>query len=211
MTPAGACCALAALAVGACSLSPTHPLARVRKGPAFARPPGRILALPARCAPETDEVCRHAYARAVEGAARMSLELDGYTLVDSELINLHMRRRRERLRENLAGLAALSPVVELSGGLTWADATEEERRALVRDLRVDGFLAADIAIGPMHGMNGQQTIQVRLSVTRVGGLERVWTSRCAIDTGTHVTLYHSVDQAVDRATRCALESVELFR
>jgi hypothetical protein len=185
--------AAAAAAAAGCSLASPPPLARVRRGPAFATPPARLLALPADCRASEPDLCRDEDRAAVDSAARMALEFAGYALVDSELVNLRLGLRHER-----------DTGVEVHR-VTWADASADDRRALLDEMEVDGFLWSAISIGPPRGMSWQRTVEVSLRVTRAHDERLVWQSRCAVETGD----YHTTERAVELATRCALESATL--
>ena len=205
--PRGVWSTLAALtAWSACALVPPPPRARVRRGPAFAQPPARVLALPATCQAVEEGVCRLEYPPAVESAARMALEFAGATLIDSELVNTHVRRRREHVQESTGGVWwSRSSQVEVSG-ITWNEASPDEQRDLARELRIGGFLRSDILIGGARGWSQQRTVEVRLEITRAADGAQVWTSRCSVETGDH----HATEQALELATRCALDSATLL-
>ncbi len=203
---AGPVAAAVAALLGACALNPPPPVAHVRRGPAFDEPPARVLALPATCQAVEADVCRPEYPPAVENAARMALEFAGATLIDSELVNTHVRRRREHIQESSSvGWSSRSTEVEVAG-ITWNEASPAEQRDLARELRIAGFLRSDILIGGARGWAQQRTVEVRLEVRRAADGAQVWTSRCAVETGDH----HATEQALELATRCALDSATLL-
>jgi hypothetical protein len=202
--------AISALAATACSLTTPPPLARIRKGPAFAAPPGRLLALPAACIEEAGEVCmlgvcaempRECHPgrqEGVEGAARMALEFAGLSLVDSELINARLGDRQERERSS----PWLGAVTEVSLDVTrWGEASEEEREAVLDELSIDGFLESRLALGAPRGMAATRTVEVAVRIVRRSG-ELAWESRCSTLTGDH----HHMERAIDLATRCAIDA-----
>ena len=197
----------AALAViGACSLSVPTPLAIVKKGPAFTEPPTRLLALPAVCRSADADQCEPAHAQAVDSAARMSLEFAGYWLVDSELVNRYVLQRNERSNEGRSG-ASTTEVSEVTvTGTTFSDATPAEQHAMLDDMGLDGLLQSSILMGPARGLSQQRTVQVSLRVIRAKDDRMAWTARCSVETGD----YHSTEQAVELATRCALDSAALY-
>ena len=204
---------LALLCVGAvaCQLSLPPPMARVRRGPGFAPAPTKILALPAVCEAESEGICLVAHQKAVDVTTRMSLEFVGYRLVDSELVNIYLRERVERIRTTTAESYGVirdqeTRSVEVAG-VGWDQATVEERQRVLGEMGVDGFLASRIVMGPMKNVEGQRTVEIHLVVTRVHDNALVWRSRCAVETGQ----YHSIDQAVDLAARCALEGANLLK
>lgn len=190
--------AAASLAAAGCALSGPTPMARVRKGPAIETPPRTILALPATCEP-AGEPCTEALERAVEAATRMSLEFAGYRLLDSERINVHARVRTERI----SGRGR--PIVEISGA-GWNQASPAQRADLLAEMGVEGMLAAHIAMGPIENAEGLRTVTVTVRVSRARDGALVWRSRCAAVTGR----FHGLDQAVELATRCAVEGAALM-
>jgi hypothetical protein len=194
------------------------PVARVGHGPAFQNGGATLAALPVRCAPEL-RVCARPYAAAIASATRMNLELTGYTVVDTELLNAEARRRTTTRTEPIAARVPAVPQhgvrdepidrsreeVELSGGLSWADAPPEERRRMLIAMGVDGVLATEVGMGPPRGMARQRTLTMRVTITRLDG-DLIWRSECDVETGD----YRSDEQAVDQAARCAVESASLW-
>jgi len=189
----------------ACSLSKPIPQARVRRGPAWTAPPSIVLALPAECISAQGDACTDAHRAAVDSAARMALEFVGYTLVDSQTVNVRLGERRELTRQTGAyGATTEQHEVEVKR-VTWEEATLEERRAVIGELEADGILASAITM-TMPDLVGDRTIEVRLTLSRAGDERVVWVSRCAVETGDGDL---STEQAIEHATRCALESATL--
>lgn len=177
-----------------------------------------LAALPVRCAPELT-VCSRPYAAAIASATRMSLELGGYSVVDTELLNAERWRRTTATIEPTSSRVPSVPQhglrdvpmdtarerTERAGGASWADASRDEQQRMLIAMGVDGVLATEVGMSRAHGMARQRTLTMRVSVTRLdGGL--VWRSECDVETGD----YHSDEQAVDLATRCAVESASLW-
>ena len=189
----------------ACAITTPTPLARVRRGPAYDQPPALLLGLPATCNTATAGGCEPAYQRAVDMATRMAIEYAGYSLIDSERVNLELRQRREHIASSESlGASAEAHEVEVTGS-TWADATPAERQALVRELSIDGLLLTTISFGEARGWSAQQTVRVGIAVMLAATDQLVWRSQCSVETGDH----HSTTQAIDLATRCALEAATL--
>jgi hypothetical protein len=149
----------------------------------------------------------------------MSLEFAGYTVVDTELLNAEAWRRTTTSTESTSARVPTVPQhgsqglpvnsaqerTVLAGGASWADAPADERQRMLSSIGVDGLLATEVALGPPRGMARQRTLTMRVKVTRLDG-ELVWRSECDVETGD----YHSDEQALDLATRCAVESASLW-
>lgn len=193
-------------AMGACSLHVPTPLARVTKGPAFDDPPFKLLALPAVCRSADFAQCHPAHEKAVDSAARMSLEFAGYTLVDSEQVNSHTRARIEHTSETRSGTSTEETSEVTVTGTTFGEATPAQQRALMVEMGLDGLLHASVLMGPARGASQQRTVQVQLQVTRIRDDRLAWSTRCSVETGD----FHSTEQAIELATRCALDGAALY-
>jgi hypothetical protein len=204
----------------ACKFTPPTPVAYVTHGPAFGHDANPIAALPVRCGAAALG-CLPGYQYAVASATRMALELGGVSLVDSELINAEMRLRTVRTRSSQHEYEAPSDQLgqpaqtTVSGssesttevtGATWASLPPGEQRSLLEAIGVRGLLAATIFLGVPRGAAGQRTVTVRVAVTRLSDGALAWQSECGVETGD----YHAEPQAVELATRCALESATLW-
>jgi hypothetical protein len=177
-----------------------------------------LAALPVRCPPELS-ICGRPYAAAIASAARMNLELAGYSVVDTELLNAEAWRRTETTTESTRARVPAVPQhdrhgappptgdsrVELSAGRAWADAPPDERQRMLASMGVDGVLATEVTLGPARGLAQQRTLTMRVAVSRLDGA-LVWRSECDVETGD----YRSDEQALDLATRCAVESASLW-
>jgi hypothetical protein len=170
------------------------PTARVQHGPAFGDKPATLVAMPVTCMASPD-LCSSPHQLAIASATRMDLEYDGYTIVDSELVNAEMLRRHQ-----LTGQAD-----QVIAGRSWAEASPDERRELLHGMGVDGMLTTQITIGGARGMASQRTVAVELAVLRLDG-QLVWWAQCRAETGD----YNSTEEAMERATRCALASSALW-
>jgi hypothetical protein len=208
---------LSALVCG-CSFTPPTPVAYVAHGPAFGQPVTPLAAMPVNCDAMTLG-CLPGYQLAVANATRMAIEFGGYSLVDSELINAEMRVRFTRTRQDLgtASTATLTngTITGTTGttetttevtGRTWIDLGAAERRDLLKDIGIRGLLYSTIGLGVPHGMAGQRTVTVRIALARLADDAVVWQSECGVETGD----FHSEAQALELATKCALESGTLW-
>ncbi|MEO8703884.1 MAG: hypothetical protein ABI867_27795 [Kofleriaceae bacterium] len=180
-----------------CSFTPPTPIAYVRKGPAYGQLVTPLAAMPVECA-RTTMGCQPGYKVAVAAATRMAIEFGGYSLVDSELINVELQRRQTHTEND-------STTTELTGR-TWLDLPEQQRRDLLMAMGIRGIVTTTIAMGIPQGMAGQRTVTVAIAVSRLADDKLVWQSQCGVETGD----FHSEPQAIDLATRCALESGSLW-
>jgi hypothetical protein len=190
-----------ALAASACKYSAPPPRAYVIHGVAHSTPISLLAAVPAVCE-RTTMGCVDAYRVAVDNTAKLYIEYHGYGIIESALINAELRTRRTSTVTSDAQTTVDESVV----GKTWLDLQPEERRTLLADIGAQGVLQAVVGLGVPHGMAGQRTVTVRLVVTRLADDALVWQSQCQVETGD----YHSEDQAVFLATRCALEASTLW-
>jgi hypothetical protein len=78
----------------------------------------------------------------------------------------------------------------------------DTRRRLLTNMGIDGYLTTEIAVGPVKNLENQRTITVTVKIIRASDLADAWSSRCSIETGR----FYFEDEAVEIATRCALES-----
>jgi hypothetical protein len=124
-----------------------------------------------------------------------------YALIDSERVNLELLQRRER---RLTSETSDSRTVEVTGAL-WVDATPSEQREVLDSMAIDGLLAVKLSFGAPEGMSLRQHIRVAVELRRVEPAEVVWSSYCTAESGNN----HSTAQAIDLATRCALEGALL--
>jgi hypothetical protein len=202
-----------------CQLVPPPAHARVLRGAAHADPPTTIVALPIATTAATPE-----QAAAVASATRMALELDGYTVVDAELINAEMRRRTTETVERLSEAppapserpaqshSDTTTETKVSGGKTWLDAGVVTRTRLIAEVGAQGLLSTAIerSTGAMP-WNGQVTVD--LTLMRLDG-RLVWRSECSANFGavwsSWWTTQQAIEQAIERATHCALESAALW-
>ena len=182
------------IAIAGCQLYPDPAHARVYHGPAYGTHPTTIVALPAQPADCSEEQCR-----AVATAARMSLEVAGYTIVDAELVNAEMRRRTTTSNTDVH--TAKRTEVE---GKTWQDASPAEQARLVDDIGAEGVLETAIVKSDGDHVYTRR-FTVALTMRTVDG-RVIWRSDCADEGGDT----KDERQALESATRCALESVMLW-
>jgi hypothetical protein len=199
--------------LAACAFTPPTPQAFVQRGPAFGQPVTPLAALPVECG-ATTLGCLPGYKLAVASATRIAIEFGGYTLVDSELINAEMQRRTSRRQETVReepttpgpGVTAEETTTTEVTGRTWFDLPPHAQRDLLAAMGVRGVLRATIAMSIPQGMAGLRMVSVGISVSRLSDGQLVWQSRCGVMTGD----FHSEPQAIELATRCALESGTLW-
>jgi hypothetical protein len=201
-----------------CPWTAPTPVARVGHGPAYRRGSATLAALPVSCAPDLP-VCGRPYLAAIASATRMNLELGGYTVVDTELLNAEAWLRTTTTTESSSAPVPRVPQhgprgapvdtarerIDVFGGASWADAPPDERRRMLVSMGVDGLLATEVAMGRPRGMARQRTVTMRFAVARLDG-ELVWRSECDVETGD----YRSDEQALDEAARCEVESASLW-
>jgi hypothetical protein len=206
------------LVLSGCPWTAPVPIAHVLHGPTYRDPAITLAALPVVCSAEED-LCLPAHSAAVANATRMTLELAGYSIVDSELINAEMQRRSTHSQTTeTPPPAATVPrnefhppddpthvEAEVSGGTWWSETSPAAQQAMLAALGVDAVLQTRITVGNASGMAMQRTITVDVTVSRLDA-RLVWHADCGVETGD----YHSTEQAIDLATRCALESQALW-
>lgn len=198
------------LALTACRLAPPPSFARVHHGPAYGTQLTTLVAMPADPA-----MCTPGQCGAVATATRMSLELAGYTIVDAELLNAELRRRTvhtttSQSRPHAAVAPPFAPPSSDTSsrteveGITFQQVPPEDRAALVREVGAEGVLETQVLSAPgKHVWLTTYTIAVTLR-TLDGRV--VWNSACSDESGD----LNDVRQAIEAATRCALESVALW-
>ncbi len=166
--------------------------------------------------------CQPGYQEMVANATRMAFELGGGNLVDSELINAELRLRTTRtqsvvgqgtLGETELGRAPSASYTNESNsstseltGRTWSDLPGQAQRELLAAMGIRGTLRTVITLGVQRGMSGQRTVTVYLGLVRLADESLAWESECGVETGD----FHSEPQAIELATRCALESATLW-
>lgn len=180
-----------------CSFAVPTPIAYVKRGPAFGQQVTPLAALPVQCGAATMG-CLPGYKASVASATRIAIEFGGYTLVDADKINAELQRRT----------TVTHGTVETTDleGRTWLDLAEPQQRELLAAMGIRGLLHATITMGLPHGMAQQRTVTVAVAISRLGDGQLVWQSECGVETGD----FHSEPQAIDLATRCALESGTLW-
>ncbi len=205
-----------------CSVVHPVPQARVRKGPSFEKAPRKILALPTTCVGETSTYCVSEYLAAIASITRMTLEYEGRRVLDSEGIKSEATERTEKRQQHTrttsprdlhlrgAGTPYGSTghvVLTQSGGTFFLAASPETQRSMAAQMGIDGVFLSEMRVGQRQNISDQRTIEVRLALLRVptdkSPMSLVWSSKCSAETG----VYLELEQAIDTATRCALDSV----
>jgi hypothetical protein len=184
-----------------CSFTPPTPRAYVRFGPARDQLVTPLAALPVTCG-TTTMGCLEGYKVAVASATRIAIEYAGFTLVDGERINAELQQRTTQITETADRLIEQ---VEITGR-TWVDLEPQQQRDLLTAMGIRGLFRAEVSLGVPRGMAAQRTVTVAVAVTRLADEALAWQSQCSVETGD----YHSEPQAIELATRCALESVSLW-
>jgi len=193
--------ALVLFAVVGCAFAPPPPVAHVRRGPAFGQWLTPLAAMPVVCG-RTTMGCLPGYLAAVASATRISLEYGGYRVVDTERINAELQQRSTHTVETIAGERVETEVT----GVRWLDLPPEQQRALLIGLGIKGVFRAVISMGIPHGMAAERTVTATIAITRLVDEQVVVQVDCSVPTGDQ----HSEAQAVELATRCALESATLW-
>lgn len=176
-----------------CIWSQPTPVARVQHGPAFGSKPRIVVAMPVACLAEED-LCGIHHQQAIGEATRMALEFDGYSIVDSELVNAEMVRRRHTGREE-----------QIVDGKLFGESSPAEQRQLLHDIGADGIVTTTVTISRYHDPNYSRTVAVEMAMLRLDGA-LVWWSQCRAESGNNA----SNDEAMDAATRCAIKSSTLW-
>ena len=139
-------------------------------------------------------LCGPSHQHAVAEATRMALEFDGYSIVDSELLRAEMLRRHQTGSRD-----------EVVGGTLFAEASPAEQHQILRDVGADGVVTTTLTISQARGAEAARTVAVEMAVLLLDG-ELVWWSQCRAESGYAA----SNEEAIDTATRCAIEGSTLW-
>jgi len=181
------------LLLGGCHWTvPSTPTARVQTD--GEHPPPRILAaFPVECV-----ACTPQQLGAIATETRMGLELSGYSVVDSELVNAEARVRFTHTTNDRSE-------VSVDGTRGWDGLAPGQQADLLTAMGVDGVLRTSIAVHGVPGPDYSSTITVTLAVARIDGAV-AWRTDCSVvSDGIGSTML-----AIERASRCAIESKELW-
>jgi hypothetical protein len=195
------------------------PEATVVRGPAIAKTPKRVLALPIRCgslsrftAADSASVCTPKLLADSSARVRSALELQGMSVVDAEHVNAEIRSRFEvhdrKVRTDESGRAprlleiTSADTVTLEGA-RFEDAPPALQASLTSDLGIDAVLTSRAWVGS-SGLGGRRTIRVQIRMLRIDSGELVWASRCDVE----ADLGSSDALAIERASTCAIDRVE---
>ena len=135
---------------------------------------------------------------------RMGLELAGYTVVDTELVNAEVRLRLKRTREDTVGKDMERIHEELSDSRAWTQLAPGEQRELLTELGVDGVLQASIVMGYSTGAF-EERVTIRLAVEQLDGTV-AWRADCGVRTEGD----EPRDVMIERVGRCALDSEAMW-
>lgn len=198
--------------LGACARVPTYapPEARVHHGPAYEHWLGPIAALPVECA--LHDPCPPDFLRAVETLGRMSLEFQGHSIIDSELLNAESRQRFSiSVQNESTGTQAVDEQVieDTRTGKDFVDLAPEEQRALLDSVGALSVLRATVNMGskgPSSFRPRFEPIAVEFTLHRLSDHALVWRTRCTVHTGNT----NLRETALEIAARCALDAEAQF-
>ncbi len=186
------------------------PMATVQFGPAREFFAQRVISMPAYCAP-ADASCDNDYLRAVDAQVRMELEFHGHTVVDAESLNAGTTAYTQRVGKKSTITPYSTPGATEPSKSTdttqtkqlFADATPEVQQSVLDGLMIDGWLTSRVDMSSITGATHTRHIQVTIKLSRRQDDSAIWTSRCDVISGLHLT--QAV--AMSRTTECALQSL----
>jgi hypothetical protein len=196
-----------AIALAGCFGHAPTPLARVQFGPAREFFAQRVIALPSTCLP-AGSMCDVDYLRAVDAQLRMELEFHGHTVIDSESLNVRPVAFTQKVTKNsftssVGDETATKTVETTVAKQLFADASPEIQKSVLDDLMIDGWVTSQIVISGLTSINNTRALQVNVEFSRRQDAVKIWTSRCEVVSGLHL----SQAVAMSRTMQCALESV----
>ena len=220
---------LAALSISACSsVELAGPVIRARSGPAAEHPVRRIVAVPATCGALTTAqagtdgagptnwgqrvACPSSALVAIDQTVRSTLELGGFSVIDSERVNAVTASRHEVQErfEHRAGFPAApggsEPTITTTEtrGARFEDATPREQREMLTELGAQGLLTTRVTIGAEVGVGMRRVVTVQLQLLDVPERILVWARRCELEVG---GLFTTDENAMESAARCAVEGI----
>ncbi len=138
----------------------------------------------------------------------MSLDFQGYPIVDSELLNAESRRRTVKTLQH-EGDPEPKVVEETSTGKDFQELSTDEQRELFNSIGVLSVLRASVDMGSqgsnvLRPLFGPLTVEFTLS--RLSDDAMVWRTRCTVHTGNSNTR----ETALETAARCALDAEAQF-
>jgi hypothetical protein len=226
--------ALAVPAIGACSsVELAGPVIRARSGPAAERPIRRIVAVPATCGALTElrvgtdaagqgiwsqrSTCPKPTLLAVDQAIRSTLELGGFSVIDSERVNAVTATRHELQERSLQRAAAAVDGLTVTAthddstttttetrGARFEDATPREQLEMLTELGAQGLLSTRVTIGAGLGIGQRRLVTVQLQLLEMPERVLVWARRCELEVG---GIFTTDERAMERAARCAVEGI----
>jgi len=176
------------------------PSSRVYRGPAFAHTPHVVAALPVEC-----RNCAPNQLDAIAMQTRMGLELRGYTVVDTELVNAEARMRLRTSTEQLSGTDNELRTEEVTTTPAWTQLSPRQQHELLIALGVDGVLHTSVTMTYTATSDFHQTILIALAVEQLDGTV-AWRSDC----GTSNTGDDTNTWMIERLGQCALDSEALW-
>jgi hypothetical protein len=193
------------------------PESTVVRGPAIAKTPKRVLALPVRCgslsrlAVTEGSVCTPKLLADSSARVRSALELQGMSVVDAEYVNAEIRSRFEvhdrQVSRDESGtkprlLEITSDDTVILEGARFEDAPPALQASLTSDLGIDAVLTSRAWVGS-SGLGGRRTIRVQIRMLRIDTGDLIWASRCDVE----ADLGSSDARAIERASTCAIDRV----
>ena len=200
----------ALLCLAGCVEMPT-PVAYVKRGPAFAAHPRRIIAMPSVIVggpvmipiPKSNpniQLYREADTLLVDQLVRMVLEFGGFIVANAEDIKVSTGHTSETINRAETGDAEVATAQTGKAFLSQLDPAR--RDDVLHSLGFDGVLFTTTSFGPLkYGFPNPLTVEATLVDVRTG--TSVWTSRCSVETE-HIP---NMDWAQHRAARCTMAGV----
>jgi hypothetical protein len=128
----------------------------------------------------------------------MGLELAGYTIVDTELVNAEARLR-------FTTQQGYAEHVEIEGdGPDWSELSPGQQHTLLVAMGVDGVFGADITMSYGSVRPFEQRVSIRIAVSKLDGT-LAWSSDCGVVTS-GFDFNEATANMLERASRCALDS-----
>lgn len=166
-----------------------------------------MIALATTCLP-AGSLCDADYLRAVDAQLRMELEFHGHTVIDSESLNVRtvafsQKVTKDSLQTSFRDKIATTSVETTVAKQLFADASPEIQTSVLDDLMIDGWVTSAMVMSGVTSVNNTRHLQVSVEFTRRHDAAKIWSSRCEVVSGLHL----SQAVAMSRTMQCALESV----
>jgi hypothetical protein len=165
----------------------------------------RAVLLPTTCS-SVDRQCEDEHVSGVTGIVRSELEFAGYSLLDAEKLVLDARTREDvdvelsRFGERVASVKS-----RVQAGAIFEDLSPSQRRALLAEAEAQGTVVVSVQIGTEQGTLRMRSNAVQIRAGLADGGDLAWVSRCEATSSYNNN--PGIDQAIETATRCALDAV----